>query len=128
MPDIIVIQIQPQAGQQNPDPRTPNDWTERQIMLIECKRPTLDTPVGRLNTIDGQFEDDCSETLNPSSFGAAAIGRKVQFFQVNANVPVGGAGRHVPLSGILDLDNNVDCATMTQRMEQVKNQGWAWAS
>ncbi|KAL4792657.1 hypothetical protein BDV19DRAFT_391962 [Aspergillus venezuelensis] len=130
MPDIIVIQIQPQAGHQNPDPRNPNDWTERQIMLIECKRPSLDTPGGWHNTIDGQFEDDCSQTLNPSQriFGAVAIGRRVQFFQVDATVPVGGAGRRVQLSGILDLNNNADFITMTQRMDQVKNQGWAWAS
>ncbi|KAL4937342.1 hypothetical protein BDV06DRAFT_232643 [Aspergillus oleicola] len=129
MPDAIVIQIQP--AQANPDPRNPNDWTERQIMLIECKRPSLDTPGGWTATTEGQFDDDCSQTLNASQrlFGAVAIGRKVVFYQFDGTVGVGGAGRRVPLHpGTLDLDVQTDFVAMTQCMDQIKTQAWNWAA
>lgn len=74
MPDVTVIQVS--ALVQNP--RASQEWAKRQILLVECKRPSSDTTLGWNDTITGQFEDDLSETLNASKrlFGAVAIGKK----------------------------------------------------
>lgn len=41
-PDVVVIQIAVCI----PNPRASGDFIERQIMQVECKRPSLDTAAG----------------------------------------------------------------------------------
>lgn len=78
-PGVVIFQILAL----NPNPQDSEDVMERQILLIECKRPSFDTLSGWYNTITGQFFDDLTESGNTTNrlYGAVAIGKKVRFFR-----------------------------------------------
>ncbi|OQD74647.1 hypothetical protein PENDEC_c010G00167 [Penicillium decumbens] len=84
MPYVTVIEVMTIV----PNPENSEDFDERQTLLVECKRPSRDTP---LEWHEGQFEDDLTENLNASGrlFGAVAIGKKVRFYQFNGKAPAG---------------------------------------
>lgn len=79
MPDVTVIEVRAIV----PNPHNTNDLAERQILMVECKRPSSDTPSTWDDIITGQFADDISQNLNAAErpFGAVAIGTKVRFYR-----------------------------------------------
>ncbi|PYH94557.1 hypothetical protein BO71DRAFT_450028 [Aspergillus ellipticus CBS 707.79] len=125
MPDATVIQV----CALRPNPSDSEDWAERQILLIECKRPSKDTPLGWDDTITGQFTDDLSATLNASGrlFGAVAIGTKVRFYQWDGQVlPDGELCQLHP--GTFDLATNDGIQEVENMMNFIKARGWEWAA
>ncbi|GKZ81324.1 hypothetical protein AnigIFM56816_005839 [Aspergillus niger] len=125
MPDVTVIKVM--ALQ--PNPRSSPDWAERQIMMIECKRPSYDTPNGWNDTIEGQFLDDLQQTLNHSEklFGAVAIGTKVKFFRFDGKAPVNRM--LTPLHrDTLDLKIPSQLIQVENMLDYIKTNGWQWAS
>ncbi|KAJ9249918.1 hypothetical protein DTO207G8_6398 [Paecilomyces variotii] len=78
-PDCVVFQIR----MQNPQiglPRDSGDLHEKQILIVECKRPSKDTPA-EWEATAGQLNHYCEWNVNGSTkiFGATAIGTKVKF-------------------------------------------------
>lgn len=125
MPDVTVIQVR--ALVQNP--QASQEWAEHQILLVECKHPSSNTPLGWHNTITGQFEDDLSETLNTSErlFGAVAIGKKVRFYQFNGRAPHNQ--KVVQLhQGTFDMDTANGITQVENMMNYIKANAWQWAS
>lgn len=80
MPEVVVMEIRAVAH----DYEIAGNYPESQILMIECKRPSADTPSQWNTALTGQFRDDLSQTLNRSErlFGALAIGKKVKFFSI----------------------------------------------
>ncbi|KAJ5799779.1 uncharacterized protein N7518_001847 [Penicillium psychrosexuale] len=124
MPDAMIIQVKALIS----NPKSSEDIMERQILLVECKRPSRDTPLGWDDTITGQFLDDLSQTLNFSErlFGAVAIGKKVKFYQFDGKAQVGQ--QLAPLhQGILDMDDPNGCSQVEGMMNHIKANAWQWA-
>ena len=97
-------------------------------MLVECKRPSSDTPTGWDNTITGQFLDDLSQTLYASErlYGAVAIGLKVRFFQFDGTAPANQ--QLVQLhQGTFDMGGPNGIAQVEDMMNYIKANGWQWA-
>ncbi|PWY64614.1 hypothetical protein BO83DRAFT_381842 [Aspergillus eucalypticola CBS 122712] len=125
MPDVTVIEVM--ALQANP--RSTPDWAERQILMVECKRPSYDTPNGWSDTIEGQFFDDLQQNLNHSEklFGAVAIGTKVKFFRFDGKAPV--HRRLTPLHrDVLDLKIPSQLVQVEDLLNYIRANGWQWAS
>lgn len=112
------------------NPRLSTDFTEYVIMLLECKRPSDDTPSGWDNTVKGQFLDDLEAIGNPKAkcFGAVAIGTKVRFYRFD------GRQQTLPQKlvqihqGDIDLSTDAGRFEVGQMMDTVKAQGWQWAT
>ncbi|KAI9929995.1 hypothetical protein ASPWEDRAFT_35244 [Aspergillus wentii DTO 134E9] len=123
MLNVTVIQVTALA--QNPLQVQSTEWTERQILLVQCKRPSSD----RDDTITSQFKDDLSQTLNSSErlFEAVAIGKKVRFYRFD-----GRAANNQNLvqlhQGTFDMDNPNGIVQVENMMNYVKANGWQWAS
>ena len=124
MPDITVIQVMIVTA----NPSLETGWEERQILLIECKRPSRDTPLGWGDTINSQFKDDLAQTLNASErlYGAVAIGKKVRFYRFD--------GRAAPDQelvqlhpGTIDMDIEGSITQVENMMNYIKATGWEWA-
>ncbi|RDW67300.1 uncharacterized protein DSM5745_09166 [Aspergillus mulundensis] len=129
MPDVTVIQVL--ATHPNADFRVAADWAERHILMIECKRPSMDTPTQWDNTIEGQFLDDLLENLNASCkiFGAVAIGKKVKFFRFDGKKPTGHPNQLVPLhQDVIDLSDHYQFPHLAYWLDHIKGNGWQWAS
>lgn len=124
MPDVTVIEVT--AVVQNP--RASQDWDERQIMVIECKCPSKDTPMNWEDTVDYQLMDDLSRTLNFSErlFAAVAIGKKVRFYRFD-----GKEARDQKLvqlhQGTFDMSDSNGIAQVEDMMNYIKANAWAWA-
>ncbi|RAK96807.1 uncharacterized protein BO80DRAFT_365600 [Aspergillus ibericus CBS 121593] len=121
---MAVIQVM--AMRQNP--RDSAHWAERQILLVECKRPSSDTPAGWENTIHGQFLDDLSQTLNASEriYGAVAIGSKVRFYRFDGTAPANQ--QLVQLhQGTIDMCAPNGIGQVESMMNYIKANGWQWA-
>ncbi|KAE8369722.1 hypothetical protein BDV27DRAFT_152803 [Aspergillus caelatus] len=84
IPNITVIQVKELAQ----DPEASGGWSERLILLVECKRPSSGIPVAWDNTISAQCQNDLSQTNNESGklFRVVAIGRRARFYQFNGEV------------------------------------------
>ncbi|KAJ9202493.1 hypothetical protein DTO164E3_2933 [Paecilomyces variotii] len=125
-PDGIVIQIVACV----PNPRLSTEFTEFAIMLLECKRPSDDTPSGWESTVKGQFLDDLETIGNPDPkcFGAVAIGTKVRFYRFDGReetLPQKLVQIH---QGDIDLSTDAGRFEVGQMMDTVKAQGWQWAT
>lgn len=125
MPDATVIQIEEHVSSGVDS----EEFAERQILLVECKRPSQDTPLGWNDTIQGQFQDDLQQTLNGSErlFGAVAIGTKLKFYRFDGHA---GLGNYLsPLhQGTLDLSESGDLPEIERMLNYIKANGWQWAS
>jgi hypothetical protein len=124
-PDVIVIQIMERV----PNPRASGDFTERQIMLVECKKPSADTPAGWENTVNGQVFDDLSASGNPSNrlFGAVAIGTKVRFYRFDGNASTRQQQLVQMHGGTIDIATTAGVTQVESWMNHVKQQGWQWS-
>ncbi|KAL3469478.1 hypothetical protein BJX99DRAFT_251965 [Aspergillus californicus] len=111
MPDAMVTEVRLLPV----FPGGPLGWYEQQILLVECKRPSLDTPDGLEDTLTGQFEDDLSQSLNHTGrlFGAIAIGTpKVR-----------------PLHPFpYDMQNAIGIADVENELRRIRATGWQWAA
>jgi hypothetical protein len=121
-PDAIVIRVV--AHSQNPQSST--EFTECPILVVECKRPSLDTPTEWNRALKGQVLEDLYETGNSKDriFAALAIGKKVRFYRFDgkAQLPL------VPLhSDTIDMVDDAGLAQVEAMMDQVKQQGYQWA-
>ncbi|KAL3456633.1 hypothetical protein BJX64DRAFT_270331 [Aspergillus heterothallicus] len=125
MPDVTVIEVR--AVVQNPR-HTPH-WAERQILLVECKRPSRDTPLGWEDTLTAQLEEDMSQTLNDSGrlFGAIAIGTKVRFYRYDGRADEGQTTTRLH-QGTFDLREPAGISQVENMMNYIKAVGWQWAS
>lgn len=73
-PDIIVVRFSP-----GPSLRSLN-FTERDLLEIECKRPSEDTPSGWRDAIQEETDRLAWYSTEKSVFFGIAIGKKVIFF------------------------------------------------
>lgn len=123
MPDAVVIQVI--ALDPNPINQD-EDFAERQILLVECKRPSLDTPQEWDDTVKGQFQDDLSTNLNSSEkdFRAVAIGTKVKFYRFD------GQSTSQPLEplhqGTIDMATDSGITEVERMMDYIKTNAWQW--
>ncbi|KAL4966489.1 uncharacterized protein BDV14DRAFT_198944 [Aspergillus stella-maris] len=127
-PDIKIFKV----TARHPDShwRKPTEWEERQILMIECKRPSRDTLLGWDDTIMGQFFDDLEATLNASGrlFGAVAIGTKIRFYRYDGQLIPADPNILVPLHlGILDIREDADYPEIAHWMDYIKLYGYQWA-
>lgn len=117
-PDCVVVQIKMQA----PDPtrsRASNQLLEKQIFMIECKRPAKDTPA-EWEATAGQLSHYCELNVNGSDriYAATAIGTKVKFWSyTNPDLdPI----HH----GIFDLMDAQDRDRVEQCLLHIRANGW----
>ncbi|RAQ73460.1 hypothetical protein COH20_005050 [Aspergillus flavus] len=119
-PDCSVIQI----VMLNPDPRDPHSSTglaEKQILVVECKRPSKDRPT-EWNSANDQLEHYCENNVNGSSriFAVTAIGRKVRFWQYDSP-------NLTPLRyDVLDLNETEGRAMAEECLNHIRTHGWTW--
>jgi alpha-D-ribose 1-methylphosphonate 5-phosphate C-P lyase len=81
-PDAVVWEVRlTQWLNPNSEPSV-NPFTEKQILIIECKKPGEDTP-GGWESAETQLEHYCEESggMGVRVYGAVAIGRKVAFYK-----------------------------------------------
>lgn len=123
-PDISVIQINALV----PNPRNSNHFDERQILLVECKRPSLDTPRSWNDTLAGQLHDDLAQNINSSNrlFGAVAIGKKVKFYQFDGNARQDHQVSELH-HGTFDMGDPNGVTQVERMMDYIKSNGWRWA-
>lgn len=78
-PNVVVFQIQSTTL----SPRSSGQLLERQIFMIECKRPSMDTPGEWQSTVNGQLRHYLENNLNRENemYAATAIGTKVKFYR-----------------------------------------------
>ncbi|PKY08598.1 hypothetical protein P168DRAFT_19638 [Aspergillus campestris IBT 28561] len=111
MPVITVVQVKALCQ----DPSASNDWAERRILSIECKRPSMDTPADWDNTVMGLYASD-------RLFGALAIGKKVRFYRFNGELPDGE--KLVPLhQGTIDIDDPTGITQVEKILDYIKANG-----
>lgn len=125
MPDVTVIEVRALTQ----DIVNTEEWSERQIMMIECKRPSSDTPTCWEDTIKAQFREDLSQNLNSSEriYGAVAIGKKVRFFKFDGSPSA--IRELVQLhQGTIDMDAPGGIEQVECMMNRIKADGWQWAS
>ncbi|KAB8237019.1 uncharacterized protein BDW43DRAFT_308031 [Aspergillus alliaceus] len=79
MPDVAIIRVWALVQ----DPQVSDGWTECQILLIECKRPSSDTSLGWHITLPAQLGDDLSQSPSFAErrFGTISIGKKLRFYR-----------------------------------------------
>ncbi|KAL5335606.1 hypothetical protein BJX70DRAFT_390540 [Aspergillus crustosus] len=102
------------------DPRSSAELDEKQIFLVECKRPSRDTPAEWVSATD-QLEHYCENNVNGSTriLAATAIGWKVKFWRWDApNLN--------PLSDVLDLSKAHGQAELIGMLQYVHNNGCGW--
>ncbi|RDW93994.1 uncharacterized protein DSM5745_01316 [Aspergillus mulundensis] len=116
MPDFAVFKIVLRAGPR----RNTNDLHEKQIFIVECKRPSKDTPAEWTSATD-QLIHYCENNVDGSTriLAATAIGRKVKFWRYDA-------GTLSPLSAVLDLSWAAGQNETVQMLDYVRTHGWAW--
>ncbi|KAL4915380.1 hypothetical protein BDW62DRAFT_203689 [Aspergillus aurantiobrunneus] len=119
MPTIKVRQKK--AVVASPSPWKASDWGERQILQVEYRRPSEDTPanwssMGTLNGLD-------------KLFGAVAIGKRVRFFRFDGTKTPGARDRMVPLHlDPIDLGKPEGQSQLRRWMDDIKRDGWHWAN
>ncbi|KAL4778401.1 hypothetical protein BJX76DRAFT_366341 [Aspergillus varians] len=128
-PDVKMIQIM--AKYANTNPRVAGDWAERQILQVECKRPSLDNArYGWDDVITGQFLDDLFMNLNASkrTYGVVAIGKKGKFFRFDGKKAAAEPDALVALySGKIDLGDETQFPQFAYWMDYIKRNGYQWA-
>jgi len=98
-----------------------------QILLVECKPPgDAVRSHGWEDTIEGQFHDDLTATLNASArlYGAVAIGKKVQFFKFDGR-EAGVTKQLTEISARLDLEANAK--EIEDMLNHVKQHAPMWS-
>ena len=119
-PDAVVIRI----VAVNTDPQDSTEFHECPILMVECKRPSLDTPAGWENTLQGQALEDLREIGSNKLFSAVAIGKKVRFYRFHKDAQP----ELVPLHpNTIDLNNLANEAQVDTMMNFVKQHGYQWA-
>ena len=96
---------------------------ERQILLIECKRPGADTTEG-WDDAKVQLGHYCEQSAGGGQkiYGAIGIGTKVTFYQLdNSSLPNPLQELHV---GIFDLDDVAGQNAVEYWLNYVKATGW----
>ncbi|KAK2760855.1 hypothetical protein FQN54_002095 [Arachnomyces sp. PD_36] len=122
IPDAIVFQIRmrnPAAGQ----PQQSWQVQEKQIFIVECKRPSKDTPAEWDSALD-QLAQYCEANVNGSQriLGATAIGTKVKFWRYDAP-------NMIPLvNGTFDLNEAAGRNEVEAQLIYVRNNGWNWTA
>ncbi|PWY71255.1 hypothetical protein BO83DRAFT_417869 [Aspergillus eucalypticola CBS 122712] len=104
-------------------PRISGDLAERQIFIVECKRPSKDTPAEWESAKD-QLLHYCEGNVNGTTrvFGATAIGTKVKFWRFDYP-------RLTPLSAgdeTYDLLDPRGSNQAEQCLNYIRNNGWNW--
>jgi hypothetical protein len=119
MPDAAVFEIR--AFNRN--------LNERQIFMVECKRPSLDTTAGWRDAFD-QLDRYLSGNLNGNDtmFGAIGIGKKVILTRWT-RAPQNGRPTWVHPSGtgnplLFDLSDQQHRASFAQWMSYIKEHAW----
>lgn len=117
--------VQVKALAENP----PEDWDERQILLVECNPPSSNTASSWHDTIIGQFREDLSQNLSESGrlFGALAVGKKVRFYQFDGKASPGQTLVQLH-QDTLDLEDPSDIVQVENMLSYIKENAWQWAS
>ncbi|KAL2867741.1 uncharacterized protein BJX67DRAFT_380685 [Aspergillus lucknowensis] len=115
-PDLAVVRIVLSYVQL----RGSVDLHEKQILVIECKRPSRDTPA-EWSSATEQLRHYCENNVNASTriLAATAIGRKVKFWRYDAP-------SLLPLSNVLDLSETQSQNEAIRMLNYVRNTGYAW--
>ncbi|KAJ5720627.1 uncharacterized protein N7483_008561 [Penicillium malachiteum] len=122
MPDSIIQVIGVVCN-----PEVSDSFIQRQVLMVECKRPSADTPKGWETAIQNQVPDDMSQNWNTSEryYSAVAIGTKVRFFKWD-----GGAVDNLKLcplhQGTFDLGSADGCMQVEEMVNHVKADGLHW--
>ncbi|PLB53283.1 hypothetical protein P170DRAFT_434976 [Aspergillus steynii IBT 23096] len=124
-PDGIAIRVMELA----PKIELSTDFAERQILLVQCNRPSSDTPAGWDGIVENRFRDDLSQTLNDSEklYGAVAIGTKVRFYRFDGKAPYNQQLTQLH-AGAIDMNAPNGITEVENMMNYVKANGWQWAS
>ncbi|PYI29934.1 hypothetical protein BP00DRAFT_399707 [Aspergillus indologenus CBS 114.80] len=124
-PDLAVITIWSARRNLN----VSEDLHENQVLFIECKRPSRDTPVEWASASE-QLAHYCRSNANVSRrfLAATAIGTKVKFWRYDA--PSSQLESDVPalssISGVLDLSEGHGQTEAIQVLAYVRNEGVNW--
>ncbi|KAJ9272890.1 hypothetical protein DTO212C5_1151 [Paecilomyces variotii] len=104
-------------------PNSFSDLQEKPIFIVECKRPSKDTPA-EWEATAGQLSHYCEQNLNGSTkiFGATAIGTKVKFWSYNKP--------HLTAlhQGVYNLLDSAGRDNAEQSLLYIRNNGWAWTA
>ncbi|KAL3478288.1 hypothetical protein BJX99DRAFT_256613 [Aspergillus californicus] len=122
-PNVKVIQIMAAAA--DPVPQNASDWDERQILQVECKRPSVDDDV-----VTGRFVDDLIMSINASRklYEAVAIGTKVKFFKFDGNKLLSDPDILIELhTGKIDLTEASHFPHFAHWLDLIKREGFQWA-
>ncbi|KAJ9214794.1 hypothetical protein DTO166G4_3626 [Paecilomyces variotii] len=104
-------------------PNSSSDLEERQIFIVECKRPSKDTPA-EWEATAGQLSHYCEQNLTGSTkiFGATAIGTKVKFWRYSIPNLTELHG------GVYDLSDQSGRDNTEQSLLYIRDNGWAWTA
>lgn len=119
-PDVVVFEIR-RTGVVR---RESSDCIERQIFVVECKAPYLDTPGEWDMTRRTQLRDyvEHLQGNKQGTYCAVAIGTKVHFFAYDP------ATLFTPLSpSALDLSKPEDRPIIEDQFQFIKENGWDFA-
>ncbi|KAJ9155261.1 hypothetical protein NKR23_g1740 [Pleurostoma richardsiae] len=123
-PDAIVIEVRFVGGRTSA--RESWEIRERPIFMVECKKPTRDTPEewesARVQLL--QYLDD-NVAGSKRMYGAVAIGLKVEIYKWDATNPSGPLMRLHPAT--IDLNLAKDRRELEALLDEVKAGGWNWA-
>ena len=123
---IRVIALIPDSSELNED-----GWLERDVFLVECRRPSsvTGTESNWTDTVNNQFRENLSRTLNDSKglFGAVAIGKKVRFYRSDGKKPY--EQQIVQLhQGTFDMGGPDGIVQVEDMMNYIKENAWQWAN
>lgn len=125
MPDGVIFEIR-NTGTGNP--RDSRALLEKQIFMVECKRPSKDTDSEwALNGAPAQLMHYMEQTTNvPSNrmYGAVAIGTKVKFYRWDRTASPPLVLLH---QDKIDLSESTHRRTFENMILYVRNYAWTWA-
>ncbi|PYI09437.1 hypothetical protein BO78DRAFT_394921 [Aspergillus sclerotiicarbonarius CBS 121057] len=121
-PDCVVFQV----VMTNPALAVPHDsldLAERQIFIVECKRPSKDTPA-EWASARVQLAHYCEGNVNGTTriFGATAVGTKVKFWRYDYPTLT----TLVPGVDSYDLLDAPARYQAEQCLEYIRDNGWNW--
>ncbi|RAK96509.1 uncharacterized protein BO80DRAFT_429041 [Aspergillus ibericus CBS 121593] len=106
-----------------PDPQDAPSFTENDILIVQCKRPSKDTP-DEWESARLQLAQHCEGNTNPTRriFGATAIGTKVKFWRYEhpTLAPL------FPKVDTYDLLEGHSGYQAEQCLEYMRDNGWNW--
>lgn len=109
---------------------SPRDIQEKQIFLVQCKRPDKGTtPAAWQAAVDQLEHYCCAGNLNGSTriFGVVAIGTKVRFWRYDASADESQGPRLTPLhQGTIELLEGAGRDQAEQWLRYIYANGWDW--